>query len=1098
MKSNFDFLRDDFPVLYKQGSMAERYLYTDPNSCLIKIGLMGETIIKLMFDYDNVELPYTNDAIHRIDTLYREDLLDREMTSLFHSVRKMRNRAIHEALDNLDTCKQYLPVIHSLSLWFEEVYGSVDFNADSVSFVMPVEEAEPPQAAEAVEAGKAEADGDAQDKQLLAKAQSRAQTAAAMDRSQRQEQVHRAAAKRPKTEAETRVLIDEQLREAGWEADTINLRYSKGTRPQKGRNIAIAEWPTTSRAGNKGLADYALFKGLQLVGIIEAKAIHKDVSTVIDYQGKDYPKHIRPEDEQYVIDTWGEYKVPFTFATNGRPYLEQLRTKSGIWFLDLRDKANVPRPLRGWISPIGIADMLERDVVAGNDALRTMSKNVLRDPDGLNLRYYQIEAIEAAEKAVLSGATTCLLAMATGTGKTRTVLGMIYRFLKTNRFTRILFLVDRNSLGLQAHDVFKDVKLEELMPLEAIYNIKGLEDKLIDKETRVQVATVQGMVQRILYNGGDQKPAVSDFDLIIIDEAHRGYTLDKMMTEEEFAFRDQRDFQSKYRAVVDYFDGVKIALTATPAIHTTQIFGEPVYTYSYREAVVDGYLVDHDAPHNIVTKLSEEGIKYHKGESAAIYDPVTGEITNVESLADELDFDVDDFNRSIISESFNRTVLTEVCRDIDPTDPMGGKTLIYAVNDHHADMIVDTLKNIYGEMDVDNDAIMKITGSIENGNQKKIQQAIQKFKTEQYPNIVVTVDLLTTGIDVPAITRLVFMRRVKSRILFEQMLGRATRLCPEIQKDHFDIYDAVKIYEAIESNMKPVTSNPSITLTALVDSLKETEDSEPRVVQYQVNQILAKLHRKAARITNDKEEQFISMTGGYKVEEYAKMLKSMSPSAVRHKLLEDRDVFVELEKHTGLTYVNPVIVDSHEDELREHSRGYGRARNPGDYIEEFTQFVKNNMNQVAALNIICTRPADLTRESLKELRLMMNREGFTIKQLNTAISSMNNEEIVADLISLVRRFALGSPLISHRDKVDNAIKRLMKAHNFTAIQKKWINMIGAYLQNEPVLNKATFDQDQRFKNQGGFRKIDKLLNNELESLIKELNGYMYDDGGESA
>ena len=105
--------------------------------------------------------------------------------------------------------------------------------------------------------------------------------------------------------------------------------------------------------------------------------------------------------------------------------------------------------------------------------------------------------------------------MATGTGKTRTILGMIYRFLKTGRFRRILFLVDRTTLGEQAYDVFREVRLEELMTLDDIYNIKGLEDREIDRETRIQVATVQSMVKRILYNNEDSMPSVSDFDLVM-------------------------------------------------------------------------------------------------------------------------------------------------------------------------------------------------------------------------------------------------------------------------------------------------------------------------------------------------------------------------------------------------------------------------------------------------------------------------------------------------------------------------------------------------------------------------------------------------------
>ena len=405
--------------------------------------------------------------------------------------------------------------------------------------------------------------------------------------------------------------------------------------------------------------------------------------------------------------------------------------------------------------------------------------------------------------------------MATGTGKTRTVLGMIYRFLKTGRFRRILFLVDRTSLGEQASDVFKEVKLEDLMTLDEIYNIKGLDDKDIDRETRIQIATVQSMVKRILYNDEDSMPAISDFDLVIIDEAHRGYILDKEMSEDEALYRDQVDYQSKYHYVVEYFDAVKIALTATPALHTTEIFGEPVFKYTYREAVIEGYLVDHDAPHRLPTKLSTEGIHYKKGDTVVRYDPVTGEITNSELLEDELDFDVDDFNRQVITESFNRTVLAEIARDIDPESPdVQGKTLIYAVNDAHADLIVKIMKEIYAEMGVDNDAIMKITGSVGGGNKKKVQEAINRFKNERFPSIVVTVDLLTTGIDVPEITSLVFMRRVKSRILFEQMMGRATRLCPEIHKTHFEIYDPVGVYDSLGpvNTMKPIVANPNATL----------------------------------------------------------------------------------------------------------------------------------------------------------------------------------------------------------------------------------------------------------------------------------------------
>ena len=244
--------------------------------------------------------------------------------------------------------------------------------------------------------------------------------------------------------------------------------------------------------------------------------------------------------------------------------------------------------------------------------------------------------------------------------------------------------------------MFKEVKLAELMTLDKLYNIKGLQVQNIDRETRVHIATVQGMVKRVLYNGGEGRmSAVTDYDLIIVDEAHRGYLLDQEMSDGEALYRDQRDYQSKYRAVIDYFDAVKIALTAPPALQTTEIFGQPVFKYTYREAVIEGYLVDHDAPHNLVTRLRDKGVHYKNGDTVTVYDPVTGELTNSELLDDELDFDVEDFNKKVITESFNRTVLEEIARNIDPENvEEQGKTLIYAVNDAHADMIVYILKNI--------------------------------------------------------------------------------------------------------------------------------------------------------------------------------------------------------------------------------------------------------------------------------------------------------------------------------------------------------------------------------------------------------------------
>lgn len=1089
MRSNFEFLNERFPVLGNFGELAEKYCYSDSNSCLMKLGMIGETIVNLMFTYDRIPLPYDNTAVTRINTLQREGLLTGDLATILHGLRKIRNKAVHENYSSVAEGKSFLQMAHSLCEWFMQTYGDWDYQHHE--FVMPEEVPEAQPSDKEQEKLKEE--------KLTEEAQTTAAAAPVVSYSDRRKQAGKAEAQRPRTEAETRFLIDEQLRMVGWEADTENIRYSKGTRPTKGRNLAIAEYPTDSTVATKGYVDYALFINLRLVATVEAKRYHTDIPSVIDYQCKDYSRCIRDEDARYQVGAWGEYKVPFTFATNGRPYLEQYRLKSGIWFLDLRKPDNSPCAMRGWMSPDGIEELLAADMERKNKDLSAMPYDILTDKDGLNLRPYQLNAIKAAEKAIVDGQSTVLLAMATGTGKTRTILGMIYRFLKTGRFRRVLFLVDRNALGDQALDVFKEVKMEDLLTLDDIYTIKGLEDKSIDKETRIHVSTVQSMVKRILYNDGETMPAVSDYDLLIVDEAHRGYILDKEMSDEEILYRDQRDYQSKYRSVIEYFNAVKVALTATPALQTTEIFGQPVFKYTYREAVIEGYLVDHDAPHTLKTKLSTEGIHYRSGDTVTIYDPVTGEITNSELLDDELDFDVENFNRQVITESFNRAVLEEIARNIDPESPKEtGKTLIYAVNDEHADLIVSILKDIYAEYGVDNSAIMKITGSVAGGNKKKIKEAIKRFKNEDYPSVVVTVDLLTTGIDVPSITTLVFMRRVKSRILFEQMMGRATRLCPEIHKTHFEIYDPVGVYDSLEAvnTMKPVVVNPTTTFTQLLEGLSEMESDEQ--IENQINQIIAKLQRRKRRMDKKTTEHFVDMSGGLNPDQFIDDIETRSPGDARNRLLAYYDIF-EMLQNASSGSGNPVVISDKEDELISHTRGYGNSEvRPEDYLDEFSAYVKSNLNKIAALNIICTRPRDLTREALKSLMLTLDREGYTTQQLNTAISQLTNEEMAADIISLIRRYAIGSALIGHEARIRRAVDKLRRAHNFSRQELNWIRRMEDYLMNESVLNVQVFDEDSRFREQGGFTKINKVFGNQLENIVLELNEYLYDDGGQTA
>lgn len=1087
MKSNFAFLKSHFPVLANFGILAEKYCYSDSNSCIMKLGMIGETIVNLMLTYDKIKIPTDCNAVTKIKILSLQGLLTPDLSDILHALRKARNKAAHTNYENIKEGQTLLEMAYSLCEWFMQTYG--DFQYKHCKFVMPTE---------ADAQSITDNDDKAAEQKMLEETEKIAAAAKAVAADERRKRALAAASQRQKSEAETRYMIDTQLRKVGWEADTENLRYGKGIRPQKGKNLAITEWPTLSAAGNKGRADYALFAGEKLVAVIEAKAEHKDIPSVIDYQCKEYAQNIRPEDEKYVITTWGKYKAPFVFATNGRPYLAQLETKSGIWFLDLRESANMPKALRGWISPDGMLKLLESDIEKADKALQTLPYDFLRDKDGLNLRQYQLNAIQAAENVVINGQKNILLAMATGTGKTRTVLGMIYRFLKTGRFNRILFLVDRTALGEQAEDVFNEVKLEDLKTLNDIYDIKTLEDAVFEDETKVHIATVQGMVKRLLYNDEERQPSVTDYDLIVIDEAHRGYLLDKEMGEDELLYRDQLDYQSKYRMVIEYFDAVKIALTATPALHTTQIFGKPVFKYTYREAVIEGYLVDYDAPHKIKTQFNTEGIKYNKGETLALYDPVTHEITNSEVLQDEMNFDVEKFNKQIITPSFNRTVLEEIARDIDPEDVMQGKTLIYAVDDEHADLIVKILKEIYTNYGIDNDAVMKITGSVAGGNKRKVQEAIKRFKNERFPSIAVTVDLLTTGIDVPEITTLVFMRRVKSRILFEQMLGRATRLCPKINKTHFEIYDPVGVYDSLEevNTMQPVSADPKTTFAQLLDGLEVLEDEAH--IKNAIAQIIAKLQRVKRSLTKEEIAEFKDLAAGLTVEGFIQKIENLPAPEARNTLLMEASLLEMLDDKHGHGGYTKVISDK-QDKFLIRERGFGKnEQRPEDYIEAFEDFVKNNVNEIAALNIICTRPKELTRETLKSLRMALAQNGFTTQQLNTAVSEITSEEITADIISLVRRYAIGSPLVSHQARIRRAVDKLKKAHNFSRGELNWLSRIESYLLNESVMNVKVFDEDERFKTNGGYKRLNQIFRNNLEGIITELNEYLYDDGGRTA
>lgn len=291
MASNFDFLQKDFPILANFGELAEDYCYSDSNSCLMKLGMIGETIVNLMFMYDRIPFPTNNTASERIKKLQKEGLLSKDLVDILHALRIKRNKAVHENYASIADGKVLLEMAYSLCEWFMQTYGDWDY--ENRPFALPIENKNAIIVDKEAEKSKEEI--------LTVQAEEKAAQAPQIAKEERRKQSERIANQRYKSEAETRYMIDYQLRQVGWEADTENLRYSRGTRPVKGKNLAIAEWPTDSIASGKGFADYALFAGEKMVAVIEAKAEHKDILSVIDYQGKEYAHNIRKEDRKSVV-----------------------------------------------------------------------------------------------------------------------------------------------------------------------------------------------------------------------------------------------------------------------------------------------------------------------------------------------------------------------------------------------------------------------------------------------------------------------------------------------------------------------------------------------------------------------------------------------------------------------------------------------------------------------------------------------------------------------------------------------------------------------------------------------------------------------------
>ena len=375
---------------------------------------------------------------------------------------------------------------------------------------------------------------------------------------------------------------------------------------------------------------------------------------------------------------------------------------------------------------------------------------------------------------------------------------------------------------------------------------------------------------------------INAFDVIIADECHRGYSASET---------------GKWKHVLDYFDAVKIGLTATPATHTLAMFKNKVFTYGTEQAVLDGYLVDYDAV-KITSDIHINGAFLKEGELVGKIDMATGS-EKLDELEDEREFGANEIETKITSPDSTWKIITAIKKYTDQHEQEYNrfpKILIFAVNDlphvSHADVVVRTCKEIYGKGD---DFAMKITGS---PTVDRPLQKIRQFRNRPEPKIVVTVDMLTTGVDIPAIEMVVFMRMVKSRILWVQMLGRGTRLCLEINKEKFTIFDcfdgSLIEYFKNATDFNVTLGQKTVSLSEIIEHIYDNRDQA-----YNVKRLIKRLRRIEKNMRAEARELFVKYIPDGDMKAYVDMLKENIDKNFTQtmKLLRDKNFQDLLENY---------------------------------------------------------------------------------------------------------------------------------------------------------------------------------------------------------
>src|SRR5438093_1373892 len=730
-----------------------------------------------------------------------------------------------------------------------------------------------------------------------------------------------------------KMRIDGRLKAQGWKVVPFDPLRAISTY----KHHAIEEYPT-----DNGPADYVLVADGRILAVVEAKKLSLGPQNVL-LQAERYSRGVSGNPFNF-----DGLHVPFLYATNGEV----------LWFHDIRHDLNRSRRIQDFHTPAALEEVLGRDFEGACSQLAQLRN------DNERLRPYQKDANAAVEKAIMHRKRQMLIAMATGTGKTFTTVNQVYRLMKSGVEQRILFLVDRRALAAQAVRAFAAFEPEPGLKFDKIYEVysqrfqredfdenEKFDPKLLPKKyledpqpghAFVYVCTIQRMAinlfgRQAVFAGDlesmdedaeELKIPIHAFDLIIADECHRGYTSAEL---------------SVWRNTLDHFDAIKVGLTATPAAHTKAYFNDVVYRYEYERAVREGYLVDYDAV-TIKSNVRINGIFLKEGEQVRLVDTASGAM-QLDLLEDERQYDTSEIEEKITAPDSNRKIIEEVRKYALEHEAKYGrfpKILIFAQNDlphrSHADQLVNICRDVFGQGD---SFVQKITGTTTD----RPLQRIREFRNRPLPAVVVYVDMLTTGVDIPDLEFIVFLRPVKSRILFEQMLGRGTRKGEKYpDKSHFVVFDCFDgTLLAYFRNSTAITAEPlepdGKTIAQIIEEIWQNSDRD-----YNIRRLVRRLQRIDKQMSGDARELFAAYIADGDVGQFAKDLPaSLSRNFTETMQLLRNEGFLDLL----INYPRPkktfVIADEVEDVVDSQwliRGGAGKEDKPEDYLTAFARFLR--------------------------------------------------------------------------------------------------------------------------------------------------------------